>query len=73
MSSKRARELLTLDQRLEFVSISEQISEYELGSYYTLSPYDIEIIKRHRRGTAEIRVILSHRLTFISKRNLLNL
>ncbi|WP_243526888.1 Tn3 family transposase [Bacillus pseudomycoides] len=49
MSSKRARELLTLDQRLEFVSISEQISEYELGSYYTLSPYDIEIIKRHRR------------------------
>jgi TnpA family transposase len=49
MSSKRARELLTLDQRLEFVSISEQISEYELGSYYTLSPHDIEIIKRHRR------------------------
>ncbi|MDM5436571.1 DUF4158 domain-containing protein [Bacillus hominis] len=49
MSSKRTRELLTLDQRLEFVSISEQVSEYELGSYYTLSPHDIEIIKRHRR------------------------
>lgn len=49
MSSKRARELLTLDRSLEFVSISEQISEYELGSYYTLSPHDIEIIKRHRR------------------------
>ncbi|KMN45669.1 hypothetical protein VK90_08205 [Bacillus sp. LK2] len=49
MSSKRARELLTLDQSLKFVSISEQISEYELGSYYTLSPHDIEIIKCHRR------------------------
>ncbi|MEK4745812.1 DUF4158 domain-containing protein [Bacillus sp. FSL E2-8895] len=49
MSSKRARELLTSEQRLEFASIPEQISEYELGSYYTLSPHDIEIIKRHRR------------------------
>ncbi|EOO11167.1 Tn3 family transposase [Bacillus cereus] len=49
MSSKRARELLTPNQRLEYVSISEQLSEYELGSYYTLSPHDIEIIKRRRR------------------------
>lgn len=49
MSSKRARELLTSEQRLEFTSIPEQISEYKLGSYYTLPPHDIEIIKRHRR------------------------
>ncbi len=49
MSSKRARELLTSEQRLEFASIPKQISEYELESYYTLSPHDIEIIKRHRR------------------------
>jgi len=49
MSRKRARELLTLEQRLEFLSIPDQISEYELGSHYTLSPHDIKIIKLHRR------------------------
>lgn len=49
MSSKRARELLTPEQRLEFMSIPEQISEFDLGSYYTLSQHDIEIIKRRRR------------------------
>ncbi|MED1949760.1 Tn3 family transposase [Brevibacillus centrosporus] len=47
--SKRARELLTPEQRLEFMSIPDQITEYELGSYYTLSPHDVEVIKRHRR------------------------
>ncbi|MEB9380290.1 DUF4158 domain-containing protein [Bacillus cereus] len=40
---------MTSEQRLEFTSIPEQISEYELGSYCTLSPHDIEIIKHHRR------------------------
>ncbi|MEV3308218.1 Tn3 family transposase [Paenibacillus larvae] len=49
MSRKRARELLTSEQRLEFLSIPDQISEYELGSHYTLSPHDIKIIKLHRR------------------------
>ncbi|SDH66726.1 Transposase and inactivated derivatives, TnpA family [Desulfosporosinus hippei DSM 8344] len=49
MPSKRARELLTPEQRLEFMSIPERISEFDLGSYYTLSQHDIEIIKRHRR------------------------
>ncbi|WP_170956685.1 hypothetical protein [Bacillus cereus] len=43
MSSKRARELLTSEQRLEFASIPEQISEYELGSYSTLSPMPINL------------------------------
>lgn len=42
MSRKRARELLTSEQRLEFLSIPDQISEYELGSHYTLSPHDIK-------------------------------
>jgi TnpA family transposase len=49
MATKRARELLTAEQRFEFMSIPGQISEYELGSYYTLSQHDIEIIQRHRR------------------------
>jgi TnpA family transposase len=49
MSSKRARELLTPEQRLEFMSVPDSISEYELGIHYTLSSLDIEMIKRRRR------------------------
>lgn len=49
MYKKRAREFLTSEQRLEFMSVPDQISEYELGSHYTLSLHDVEIIKRHRR------------------------
>ena len=51
MSNRRARELLTSEQRLEFMSIPDYISDYELGSHFTLSPIDIEIIKRHRRDS----------------------
>ena len=47
--SLRGRELLTADQREEFVKISVDISEHELGAFYTLSQFDHEIIKRHRR------------------------
>lgn len=41
--------LLTEDQRLEFTQISQNISEYEIAKYYTFSPYDIDIINKHRR------------------------
>lgn len=51
MSNRRARELLTSEQRLEFMSIPDNISDYELGSHFTLSPADIEVIKRHRRDS----------------------
>ncbi len=47
--SLRGRELLTADQREEYVKISVDISEHELGAFYTLSQFDHEIIKRHRR------------------------
>lgn len=49
MSSKRARELLTPEQRLEFMSVPDSISEYEIGIHYTLSSLDVEMIKRRRR------------------------
>ena len=51
LSNRRARELLTSEQRLEFMSIPDHIGDYELGSHFTLSPADIEIIKRHRRDS----------------------
>ncbi len=37
--SLRGRELLTSEQRLEFVRIPEDISEQELGKYFTLSQF----------------------------------
>lgn len=45
----RGKELLTEDQRTEFVRIPADMSESELETYYTFSQYDLEIIKRHRR------------------------
>nr|WP_231618420.1 DUF4158 domain-containing protein [Fictibacillus sp. 23RED33] len=45
----RGKELLTEDQRTEFVRIPADMSEGELETYYTFSQYDLEIIKRHRR------------------------
>lgn len=47
--SMRVKELLTEDQRTEFVRIPDDMSESELETYYTFSQYDLEIIKRHRR------------------------
>jgi TnpA family transposase len=47
--SLRGRELLTSEQRLEIVRIPEEISEQELGRYFTLSEFDLEIIKKRRR------------------------
>lgn len=45
----RGKELLTADQRAEFVKIPADLTEQELETYYTFSQYDLEIIKRHRR------------------------
>lgn len=47
--ASRGKELLTADQRAEFVRIPADMTERELETYYTFSQYDIEIIKRHRR------------------------
>jgi TnpA family transposase len=41
--------LLTEEQRLELMEISHNISEYEIGKYYTFSPFDIDTINKHRR------------------------
>ena len=41
--------LLTEDQRLEFTQIPQNISEWKIARYYTLTENDIEIINRHRR------------------------
>ena len=54
MSNRRARELLTSEQRLEFMSIPDHLTDYELGSHFTLSPDDLEIIKRHRRASNKL-------------------
>ena len=45
----RARELLTPDQRKDFLRIPSKLSDWELAYYYTLSLEDIEIIKQKRR------------------------
>lgn len=47
--ASRGKELLTVDQRAEFVCIPTDMTERELEIYYTFSEYDLEIIKRHRR------------------------
>lgn len=41
--------LLTEDQRLELLEIPQNISEYEIAKFYTFTPYDIDIINKHRR------------------------
>lgn len=51
----RGKELLTEDQRTEFVRIPADMSESELETYYTFSQYDLEIIKRHRRDHNRLR------------------
>jgi TnpA family transposase len=41
--------LLTTEQRDAFVRIPADLSERDLGRFYTLSPRDLQIIDRHRR------------------------
>lgn len=45
----RARELLTPDQRKDFLTISSTLNNWELANYYTLTQGDIEVIRRRRR------------------------
>lgn len=45
----KGKELLTPEQRAEFLRIPSNMSEEELGRYYSLSPFDLEVIKRRRR------------------------
>src|SRR5437879_556287 len=42
--------LLTAEQRDAFVRIPTDLSERDLGRFYTLSARDLEIIGRHRRA-----------------------
>ncbi len=47
--ASRGKELLTADQRAEFVQIPFDMTKRELETYYTFSQFDLEIIKLHRR------------------------
>lgn len=47
MKMARGRELLTPEQRQAFMQISE--GEWVLGTYYTFSKRDLEIINKRRR------------------------
>jgi TnpA family transposase len=47
--SLRGRELLTPEQRLELVRIPGDLSEQELGKNFTLSDFDLDLIKIRRR------------------------
>lgn len=45
----RGRELLTVDERFEYIHIRPNMSEWELATYYTFTEHDIELINQHRR------------------------
>lgn len=47
MSMQRRRELFTKEQRKLFIQYPE--GEWSIGSYYTSSKYDLEIIIKHRK------------------------
>ena len=44
----QSRELLTSTQRREYLSVPDNIAEFQLNKYFTLSTDDINIIKQHR-------------------------
>jgi TnpA family transposase len=44
----RGKELLTLEQREEFMHIPSD-DDWDLGAYYTFSQHDLDIINKHRR------------------------
>ena len=46
----RAKELLTGEERLQYLRIPPNLSEWELSVYFTLSQHDLEVIQRRRRG-----------------------
>ena len=45
----RVRELLTPEERLQYLQIPPDLGEWELGTYFTYTQYDLEIIQRRRR------------------------
>ena len=45
----RVKELLTPEERLRYTQIPPDLGEWELGTYFTLTQHDIEVIQRHRR------------------------
>ena len=47
MSMQHRRELFTKEQRKLFIQYPE--GEWSIGSYYTSSKYDLEIIIKHRK------------------------
>lgn len=49
MSKNQGRELLTPEERERFTRIPPDISEWELGASFTLTPYDLKIINQRRR------------------------
>ena len=45
----RVRELLTPEERLKYTEIPNDIDEWTLGTYFTFTSRDLEVIQRHRR------------------------
>lgn len=45
----RGKELLTPEQRALFMSVPQDMAEYEIERYYTFTSQDIEFINKHRR------------------------
>lgn len=45
----RVREILTAEERKQYMQIPSDISEWILSTYFTFSQHDIKIISRHRR------------------------
>ncbi|MCP3774837.1 DUF4158 domain-containing protein [Paenibacillus sp. MZ04-78.2] len=45
----RVRELLTLEERLQYLQIPPDLGEWELGTYFTFTQHDLEIIQQWRR------------------------
>lgn len=46
----RVRELLTTEERLQFLLIPPDLGEWELGTYFTFTQHDLEIIQQRRRN-----------------------
>ncbi|MEF3304150.1 Tn3 family transposase [Paenibacillus sp. GYB003] len=45
----RVRELLTTEERLQHLQIPPDLGEWELGTYFTFTQHDLEIIQQRRR------------------------
>ncbi|EFU39332.1 transposase [Paenibacillus vortex V453] len=45
----RVRELLTPEERLHYLQIPPDLGEWELGTYFTFTQHDLEIIQQRRR------------------------